>query len=185
MFTLILYPFFIFLVRIIDVPIGTLRIIFLAKGKKLWVPILGFFEVLLWLIVMTKIMQNIDKPVYYIAYAGGFAAGSWVGMMLEEKLAMGIALVRIITSKPAVLLVEKMKSAGYMVTDVPAAGGEGPVNVVFTIVKRRAIKELVQLINEFNPNAFYTIEDIGYVSKNILPSDRQNVLRRFMFLARK
>ena len=105
--------------------------------------------------------------------------------MLEEKLATGVSIIRIITSKPALHLVQSMKNAGYMVTDLPASSGDKPVNVVFTFVKRRTIKELVQLIKENYPNAFYAIEDIGYVSKNIMPKDRQNMLNRMMLLSIK
>ena len=184
-YTFIVYPLLIFCARIIDVPIGTLRIIFLAKGKKALVPVLGFFEVLLWLIVITKIVQNVDKPHYYIAYAAGFAAGSWIGMLIDQKLAMGTVLIRIITAKSALTLVESLRGSGYVVTDVPAFGSSGQVNVVFTVVKRKEIDKIVAKIREYNPQAFYTIEDIGYVSKNILPAEKRFRFKRFLLGPRK
>ncbi|MBN1480051.1 DUF2179 domain-containing protein [candidate division KSB1 bacterium] len=184
-YTLFIYPLLIFLARMIDVPFGTLRIIFLAKGKKLLVPILGFFEVLLWLIVITKIVQNVDKPHYYLAYALGFAAGNWMGMLIDQKLAVGTVLVRIITAKPALSLVNLLRETGYVVTDVPAFGATGQVNVIFTIVKRKEVDNIVTKIREYNPQAFYTIEDIGFASKNTALAERKNTLRRFFLAPRK
>lgn len=183
--TLFLYPLLIFLARTIDVPFGTLRIIFLARGKRVLVPILGFFEVLLWLIVITKIVQNVDKPHYYLAYALGFAAGNWIGMLIDQKLAVGTVLIRIITAKPALSLVNLLRENGYLVTDVPAFGSSGQVNVIFTIVKRKEIDNIVEKIREYNPQAFYTIEDIGYASKNITAAERKGKFKRFFLAPRK
>ncbi len=183
---LIIYPLLIFFARMLDVPIGTLRIIFLAKGKKAIVPILGFFEVLLWLIVITKVVQNVDKPHYYLAYALGFAAGNWLGMLIDHKLAVGTVLVRIITAKPALALVDALREAGYMVTDVPAFGAKGQVNVIFTVIKRKSIDKVVSEIKIHNPQAFYTIEDIGFASKVASSlTTRENRLKRFFLMPRK
>ncbi|MBN1561649.1 DUF2179 domain-containing protein [candidate division KSB1 bacterium] len=184
-YTIVIYPLLIFLVRIIDVPIGTLRIIFLAKGNKMLVPILGFFEVLLWIIVITKIVQNVDKPQYYIAYALGFATGSWIGMLIDQKLAMGTVLIRIITAKSAVSLVDALRESGYVVTDVPAFGVSGPVSVVFTIIKRKEIDNIAARIREYNPQAFYTVEDIAYASKTVMPVGKKFRFKRFFLTPRK
>jgi uncharacterized protein YebE (UPF0316 family) len=169
----------------LDVPIGTLRLIFLAKGKKVLVPVLGFFEVLLWLIVITKVVQNIDKPQYYIAYALGFAAGNWVGMLIEQKLAVGTVLIRIITAKPALTLVDSLRESGFAVTDVPAFGAGGQVNVIFTVVKRKEIADIVEKIKEFNPQAFYTIEDIGFASKGNGYGARKKRFKKLILTPRK
>ena len=180
-----LYPSLIFFARMLDVPIGTLRIIFLAKGKKLLVPVLGFFEVLLWLIVITKIVQNVDKPQYYLAYALGFAAGNWAGIWIDQKLAVGTVLIRIITAKPALTLVDSLRESGYPVTDVPAVGSSGQVNVIFSIIKRKEVEDIVAKIKEYNPQAFYTIEDIGFVSKNNGHAERKNQFKKLMLTPRK
>lgn len=181
----IVFPLLIFSVRLIDVPIGTLRIIFLSKRNKLVVPFLSFFEVLLWLIIITKIVHNVDKPLYYLAYAAGFAVGNWIGMLLDQKLAMGTSLIRIVTAKPALDLVTSLRKAGYAVTDVPAYGSSGQVSIVFTVIKRKQGEEIVNLIREYNPNAFYTIEDIAFVSKNDLPQNGKRKMGQFLLLNRK
>ncbi len=183
--SIIFYPLLIFFARMLDVPIGTLRVILLSKGEKVLVPILGFFEVLLWLIVITKIVNSVDKPHYYIAYALGFAAGNWVGILIDQKLAMGTVLVRIITAKPALTLVESLRKTGFAVTDVPAFGASGQVNVIFTVVKRKEIVFIVEKIKEYNPNAFYTIEDIGFVSKNYMHTRPKNRLKKLALMPRK
>ena len=95
LFSYVLMPLLIFLARICDVSIGTMRIIFVSKGKRNIAPILGFFEVLIWITAISKIMQNLDNYVNYIAYAAGFATGNFVGMIIEEKLAMGIQMIRV------------------------------------------------------------------------------------------
>ena len=90
LFTYAILPVLIFLSRLIDVTIGTLRIIMVSKGQKSWAPILGFFEVLIWLIAISKIFQNLDNWLCYVTYAAGFATGNYIGLFLEEKLAVGI-----------------------------------------------------------------------------------------------
>jgi uncharacterized protein YebE (UPF0316 family) len=113
-FNYVILPFLIFLARICDVSIGTLRIIFVAKGNKLVAPILGFFEVLIWILAITRIIQNLDNPFCYLGYAAGFATGNYIGLRIEEKLAMGVVMLRIITLRPVPELIEKLNKAGYV-----------------------------------------------------------------------
>lgn len=160
----IVLPLLIFFARILDVSIGTIRIILVAKGYKYLAPILGFFEVLIWIVAIGKIMQNLDRWYYYVFYAAGFAAGNYIGILLEEKIALGFVGVRVITKKPADQLIEQMKKSGYGITIVPAEGSTGLVHVIFTTIKRKKLGELTGMIKEFNPKAFYTIEDIKMVS---------------------
>jgi uncharacterized protein YebE (UPF0316 family) len=162
--TYVLIPLGIFCARITDVSIGTLRIILLSRGNRVYVPFLGFFEVLLWVIVMANIVKSLNHPIYYVAYAGGFATGNYVGMMIENRLAMGISLLRVITAIDAEDLVKHLRGLGYVVTELIGHGNRGDVRVLFTIVKRREIAHLVEIVRTHNPNAFYTIEDVGYVS---------------------
>jgi len=159
-FTWLILPILIFTSRILDVSFGTLRIIFLAKSKKSLVPLFGFFEVLIWLVAITQIMKNLTNLFYYIVYAGGFAMGSFVGMYIEEKLAIGTLLVRIITSTDSTQLVKLLKSNGFGVTVTDGEGARGPVKVIFTIIKRKNKQQVIELINQYNPKAFYTIDEV-------------------------
>ncbi|MGE5349509.1 MAG: DUF2179 domain-containing protein [Actinomycetota bacterium] len=165
--TYALLPLFIFLARIFDVSLGTLRIIFVTKGMRRVAPLVGFFEVLIWLLAISRIMQDLDNWLSYVAYAAGFASGNFVGMYLEERLAIGHEMIRVITRKDATNLIQDLRAKGYGVTSVKAEGIEGEVAVIYIIARRSMIKEVLEEINLFNPRALYTVESIKYVNKEI------------------
>jgi uncharacterized protein YebE (UPF0316 family) len=164
-FTYAVLPFLIFLSRICDVTLDTLRIIYVSRGMRYAAPLLGFFEVLIWLIAITQIMKNLASPIHYIAYAGGFGFGNFVGIKLEEKLSVGTVMVRIITRKDPAQMITHLRAQGYGVTSHEACGETSQVNIVFTVVKRSEIAKVVSGIKSYHPNAFYTIEDVRYVSE--------------------
>jgi len=153
-------PILIFATRIVDVTMDTLRIVFISRGNKIIAPLLGFFEILVWLFAITQIMQNLDNFACYIAYAAGFATGNYFGLILEEKLAIGFQVVRVITGKDSTPLIEDLRNRGYGVTSMWAEGKSGDVNIIYSIVKRSNVKNVIEIINVFNPKAFYSIEDI-------------------------
>lgn len=166
-FSYVIMPVLIFLARICDVSIGTMRIIFVTKGKRSIAPVLGFFEVLIWITAISKIMQNLDHYVNYVAYAAGFATGNLVGMIIEEKLAVGIQMVRVFAHERGSELVQTLNSNGYGATVVEAFGARKQVHLIYTIVQRNELSSVLELINRFNPKAFYTIEDIRSVNEGI------------------
>ncbi|MBN1949230.1 MAG: DUF2179 domain-containing protein [Candidatus Cloacimonetes bacterium] len=167
-------PVLIFLSRVIDVSLGTLRIIFVNRGMKFLAPIIGFFEVLIWLLVIGQIMRNLNSPVNYIAYAAGFATGNFVGIYLENKLAMGVTLIRIITQTRAKELIQYFRAGGYYVTNVPAKSNSGDVEIIFLPVRRREIKEVIEMVKTFNPNAIYTIADMRTVSYGAVSAENKH-----------
>ncbi len=169
LFSYVILPLLIFLARICDVTIGTVRIVMVAKGQKYLAPVLGFFEVLIWIVTMSKVVQNLDNWLCYVGYAGGFATGNLVGLLLEEKLAMGIVRIQIITGKEAHLLIEALKEAGYGITHLDAQGSTEKVSIIYSIVKRGEIPKVEEIIRNTNPGAFYSIEDVKFVSKGIFP----------------
>jgi uncharacterized protein YebE (UPF0316 family) len=157
-------PLFIFVARIIDVSIGTIRIMFVAKGFKGKATILGFFEVFLWIIIVAQIFQNLDNWMNYIAFAGGFAAGNYVGMLIEERMKMGTQIFRIITNKDSNTLFDKLKESNFRVTAIDGQGAYGPVKVIFTVAKRKRWQELAELISTYAPDSFYSVEDVRFTS---------------------
>ena len=171
-FAYVVLPVLIILARISDVTIGTLRIVMVSKGQKYIAPILGFFEVTIWLVAMSKIIQNIDNWVAYVAYGLGFAAGNYIGLILEEKLAVGIVHLQIITRTNADNLIAKLKAKGYGITYHEAYGANEKVAVIYSIIKRVDINEVIEIIRTYNPNAFYSIEDVKFVNKGIEPASR-------------
>ncbi|HPR17441.1 MAG TPA: DUF2179 domain-containing protein [Candidatus Cloacimonadota bacterium] len=165
-----LLPILIFFSRIFDVTLGTMRIIFVNRGMRYLAPFIGFFEVLIWLIVISQIMQNINSPINYIAYAAGFATGNFVGILLEQKLAMGVTLIRIITQKKASELITHFRELGYAVTNIPAIGNNGEVEIIFLPARRKEMQQIIETVKQYNPNAVYTIADLRQLSYGALPS---------------
>ncbi len=163
----IILPILIFLARVCDVSLGTIRIIFISKGIKYLAPIVGFFEILIWLIAISQIMQNLTNIYYYIFYAGGFAIGNLVGLIIDEKLSIGTVGIRIITRLDATELVSALKNSKYGLTVVDAEGTKGKVKIIYTVINRQNIQKVINLVKKYNPKAFYQIEDIRYVSETL------------------
>ncbi|QGY46101.1 DUF2179 domain-containing protein [Maribellus comscasis] len=174
-FTFMLLPFLIFIARIADVTLDTLRIVFITKGNKIIAPILGFFQILIWLVAITRIMKDLDNITYYLAYAGGFATGNYIGLILEEKFALGIQMIRIVTQKDASSLISNLYEKGLHSTSVEAKSNQGKVHVIYLIVQRKMIQNIISLTNQYNPNAFYSIEDIRSVD---VQSERINTKQK-------
>jgi len=168
-YTWFILPLLIFLARILDVSLGTIRLIFISKGVKYLAPLIGFFEVLIWLLAIGQIMKNLNNVVCYIAYGGGFALGTFLGIFIEEKLSVGMVAIRIITQKDASELINFLQAKNYGVTCIDAEGAQGQVKVIFMIIRRQNLKNVIEIIKGFNPNAFYSIEDIRFVSEGIFP----------------
>ena len=183
-YTWLILPFLIFIARVIDVTLGTVRVIFVSKGLKYLAPVVGFFEILIWLLAIGQIMKNLSNPICYIAYAGGFAMGNYVGIIIAERLSLGVVLLRVITQKDAVELVQSLSSAKYGVTSVDGEGAQGKVNIIFTIVPRKEVKKIVEIVKRFNPLAFYSIEEVGFVERGIFPVRKSQRIDGFNTLFR-
>ncbi|MFH1504789.1 MAG: DUF2179 domain-containing protein [Candidatus Omnitrophota bacterium] len=178
MFQWVILPLLIFSARILDVSLDTVRILLIGRGKKNIAPLLGFIQVIIWLLAIRQIFLHLSNPVCFIAYAAGFATGTWVGMLLEERLAIGVEVIRIITRNEASRLIEFLRQKNYRVTKVSGQGVTGEVNIVYTIVKRRDTSEVVDIVKRFNPKAFYTIEDIRAVTETF-PQESVSYRRLF------
>lgn len=162
-FDFIILPLLIFTARIFDVSLDTIRVIMVSKGYRKLAPYIGFFQVLIWIITITRIMENLDNWITYVAYAAGFAMGTYVGMWLEERLAIGNELLRVITRKPADDLVKVLRGEGFSVTVADGMGRDGEVGIIFLVAKRKNLKHAIALVKKYNPHAFYTVEDMRYV----------------------
>lgn len=168
--TWIIIPLLIFCARIIDVTIGTARVIFVSRGYKMLAAATGFFEVLIWLLAIGQIMKNLSNPVCYIAYASGFALGNYIGITLAEKMSLGTILIQVVTNRDPSNLVNALKEQEYGVTTVQGQGAFNPVKLVFTIVPRTHMDEVLSIIQEHNPKSFYTTQEIVSIAKGFFPS---------------
>jgi len=168
-FRWLVLPLLIFLARRCDVTLGTLRNVFISKGLRNVVPILGFCEVTIWLLSIKQIMQHLDNPLCYIAFAGGFAMGTYVGLFVEKRLAIGMQVLRIIINQDAQPFIEMLQKANFGVTVIDGHGSKGPVKIILTIIKRKDFDFIRELIKQTNPQAFYSIEDVRVASQGVFP----------------
>ena len=171
LFEWVILPVLIFCARICDVSLGTIRVIFISKGIKYLAPLIGFFEVIIWLVAIGQVMNNLTNVASYIAYGGGFAMGTLIGMLIEEKISLGFTSVRIITKEDPSRLVDYLRSQNYGVTTVDGQGATGQVKMVFSIIRRQDLFTVVEVIKKFNPAAFYSIEDVKSVSEGVFPEE--------------
>ncbi len=159
-FAYLVLPLLIFCSRIVDVSLDTMRIISLNRGRKLVAPLMGFFQALIWILAATQVMKNLANPVCYLSYGAGFAAGTFTGMLIEEKVAAGLLTVRVITATGALKLAEALRQARHGVTLLDGQGANGPVQVLFVVIRRRHLPAMVRLIQTHAPGAFYSTEEV-------------------------
>ncbi|CAG0932123.1 hypothetical protein TFLX_02476 [Thermoflexales bacterium] len=170
LYTWVVLPLLVFGARVLDVSLGTLRIIFIARGRRRLAPLLGFFEVLIWIVVVSQVMQNLHSPLAFIAYAAGFATGNYVGMWIEDKLAIGTLIVRVIVPHEADQLLSRLSAAGYGVTSVDAHGSTGQVTLIYTVVKRKDLHAVMTIIQDTHPKAFTSVEEVRSTHEGIFPA---------------
>lgn len=175
-------PLIICLARICDVTLGTIRIMYVARGIKVLSAILGFFEVLIWLFAIGQIVSNLTNVVNYIAFATGYALGNYIGITIEEKLSVGVLMLRIITKEKAGKLVDALRKAGFGITAIDAKGIYGPVDVIFTVIKRKDLRNAVEIIKEHQPQAVYSVQDVKSVSASPFPrlSGKETTIQRLI-----
>ncbi|MDY1591413.1 MAG: DUF5698 domain-containing protein [Methanofastidiosum sp.] len=175
----------IFLARVVDVSLGTMRIIFVSKNLKKLAPLVGFFEVFIWINVMGQVMQNVNSIIHYVAYAAGFAAGNYVGIVIEERIAMGHVIVRIITKEDTDDILKYLEREKCGATIVDAQGKKGEVKILLTVIKRKKLYEIYEAIEKFVPDSFVSIEDVKSVSDESflgLPSKEKRFMGTFRSL---
>ncbi len=162
-------PILIFCARVVDVSVGTMRIIFLSRGSRLLAPLCGFFEVLVWVAVMGAVMNSINSWVNYLAFAAGFATGNYVGLSIENRLAMGLQALWIVTKEDKSDLIDHMKEARYGLTMLEARGVEGAVRIMIMVIRRKNQTAIMRLLREHVPGAFVSVQDIRSVSGGVFP----------------
>jgi uncharacterized protein YebE (UPF0316 family) len=161
-----------------------MRIIFLSRGKRYLAPILGFFEVFIWIVAVSQLVRNLSTFGGFLAYAAGFAAGNFLGMAIEDRLALGTLSVRIITVKEADKLVERLHEEGYGVTSIDAQGATGRVKVIYSIIKRKDFNNVFDIIKSLNPRAFISVEEVRSAKEGIFPPDRRHYKGHFRYWLR-
>lgn len=158
----------IFLARVVNVSMGTVRTLLGMRGQKHWATAIGFVESLIFILVISQVLQDVSNVWNVLGYCGGFAAGTWVGLVIEEKLAMGYAIVQVISQNDGLEITAALRKAGYGVTEMVGEGLSGRVHVVTTVVRRRDIPDIMSLVSKVDEMAFVTIDDASRVYRGHL-----------------
>ncbi|MDI6720170.1 MAG: DUF5698 domain-containing protein [Methanomicrobiales archaeon] len=169
----VVMPALIFLAILTEVCFSTVRVIFITRGLKYPSIAIGFFQVLIWLLAIGQILQNLNNYLYFLAYGFGFSLGICAGITIEERLAIGRVIIRIVLREDAAPLLEYLKGAGLGFTRMPGRGAYGDVQIVLTVVDRHDVRAVAAAIERCNPQAFYTIESVKQVSDGIFPQKGQ------------
>ncbi len=150
----------IFALRVGDMTLDTLRLLFVVRGKK-WVAwVLGFVQSVIFVIAITSVLQNLDNPLNVIGYAAGFATGNVVGMLIEERLAIGHVKLSIVSSGRGPALAQTLRESGFAVTEIPARGKDGTVSMLSVSVKRKDVSRVETIVREVDTEAFVIAEDV-------------------------
>jgi uncharacterized protein YebE (UPF0316 family) len=150
----------IFGLRVLNMTLDTLRMLFLLRGKKTLSWVAGFLVSLIYVILLTSVLSNLDNWLYIVAYAAGFATGGVVGMWIEERLAIGFAHLQIISPTRGVVTAQKLRENGFAVTEIPARGKDGMVSILNLSVRRKQVLTVEQIVNDCDQAAFVTLEDV-------------------------
>lgn len=153
-------PIAIFFGRILDVSLGTLRIVFVAKGEKRIAPLIGFVEVFIWVVVISQVLSRANDLVSFLAYAGGYATGTYIGLLLEARIGFGFVKFRIFTAMNGLELVRMLNAEGFGSTLVHGTGSQAEVDIVESVIRRKDRKKLEDIIRRFDPKVFTLEEDI-------------------------
>jgi uncharacterized protein YebE (UPF0316 family) len=165
---------YIFFARIMDVSIGTIRIVLISRGYRYVAPIFGFFEVLIWITAISKVLANLESVYSYFVYAAGFATGNYVGMLLESRLPFGYKSIRVITTKEVSALPLMLRGEGFGATISEGLGLKGPVYIIYSLVPKKNLGRYLEIVNILEPGAFITIEEVrayrpGFISRKAYP----------------
>lgn len=156
----ILSALFIFVMRVADMTLDTLRVLFMMRGRKLTAGAIGFAQAAIFVIAISRVISELGNPLNIVGYAGGFAVGVMLGMVLEERMALGFGHVRIISSTKGQAIAETLRAGGYAVTEISGRGKDGVVNVLLVTARRKEVEHVQKLVRDADDSAFITIEEI-------------------------
>jgi uncharacterized protein YebE (UPF0316 family) len=168
-YSLVILPVLIFLARVGDVSMETIRVIYISRGVKYLAPIIAFFEIIIWLLAMEVVMSDLSNIANFFAFALGFATGTWVGLVIEERLSIGMVVLRIITTQDEAddEIIAFMEAEHCGVTSLDAKGTRGNVRMILSLVNRTELPRITQYLHEHKPHAFYSIEDVRYANEGV------------------
>ena len=171
-------PICIFFGRILDVSLGTLRIVFVAKGEKRIAPLIGFVEVFIWVVIISQVLSRANELTSYLAYAGGYATGTYIGLLVEARIGFGFIKFRIFTAQNGLELVKMLNEKDFGSTMTHGTGAVGEVDIVESVIRRKDRKRLETIIREFDPKVFTLEEDIRGKQLGVFASGQRLMQRK-------
>ena len=161
-------PLVVFCLRVTDVSLATLRMLLIMRNRRFFAPLIGFFEILIWVTAVGIVIQHLDSPLHVIGYAAGFATGNFVGLMIEERLALGLATIRTVVKEGGAELAGGLRDAGFGVTEMLGRGRDGTVEVLYSVLPRRQVGRALGLINAGAPESFVVVDEPRRVQRGLL-----------------
>lgn len=152
-------PAVVFLLRVTDVSMATMRMLLIVRGHRYLAPLIGFFEILLWVTAIGIVVQHLGSPLHVIGYAAGFATGNFLGLLIEERLALGLATVRTVVREGGAELAGQLRGEGFGVTETIGQGRAGPVEVLYSVLPRRRVARCLTLIDAHAPDSFVVVDE--------------------------
>ena len=163
---------FIFALRVVSVSLSTVRTVYIVRGSRMWAAVIGFVEITIWVVAISKVITGLNNVWNVIGYSGGFSAGTLLGMWIEDRLALGDAGLRIISTNKGSELAEGIREGGYGVTEVTAEGQSGPVTLLSVVTQRKQVGDVIRLVNKIDVTAFVIVEDTRKVVRGYRPMRR-------------
>ena len=151
---------FIFITRVLNMALDTVRMLTVVRGMRTITWILGVLQTMLFVLALGTVLNDLNNPIKIMAYSFGFATGNVVGMNIEKKLAFGFMNMTIISSNRGQELAEKLRGLGHAVTEIPARGKDGSVEILECSIQRKFAPEVQETVLKCDPNAFITSRDI-------------------------
>jgi uncharacterized protein YebE (UPF0316 family) len=152
-------PLLIFGLRVADVSLDTMRVLFAVRGKRYHAASLGFFQALIFILVVGNVIQHLGSIWHVLGYAGGFATGTLVGVQIENAVAYGLSTVRIVSPHGGVEIANALRERGYGATEVAGYGRDGTVEIVDSVVHRSHLDDVMEIVDKWDSQAFVTVEE--------------------------
>lgn len=168
---LVLGYLFIFAARCTDVSMATIRTIMVVRGQKLVAAAIGFVEIIIYVFAINKVLSGMDNLGNLMSYALGFATGNYIGIMIEEKMALGMIIAQVVTKKDAKEFADFLRTHDFGVTTSDGEGREGKLCILKIVLERKKLLKLQNCVYEYDKDAFTTVSDVrnikgGYVTRS-------------------
>jgi uncharacterized protein YebE (UPF0316 family) len=176
-YALVILPLLIFFARICDESLETIRVVYISNGIKYIAPVIALFGIVIWLLAMEVVMTDLTNVLNFFAFAFGFATGTYVGLVIEERLSIGMVILRIITPKESEAdMAAFLQAENYGATIMDAKWARGNVQMILSLVNRSDVHRIVSHIEKTIPDAFYSIEDVRYVNQGVFRPKKPNAV---------